>query len=145
MRYSVIIIAACSLALVFFTAQLTSAQKLNVRSELTSSDVKVDSLLSEQQIENLFVLGKTWGFLKYYHPDVAKGSYNFDFCLFRILPAVLKAENKFKRDELLFNWINTLGNENKYSTVANRSAIVIFIQNRTSAGYVTKIYFQKSL
>jgi len=139
MRYSVIIIAACSLALVFFTAQLTSAQKLNVRSELTSSDVKVDSLLSEQQIENLFVLGKTWGFLKYYHPDVAKGSYNFDSCLFRILPAVLKAENKFKRDELLFNWINTLGNENKYSTVANRSAIVIFIQNRTSAGYVTKI------
>jgi len=64
------------------------------------------------------VLGKTWGFLKYYHPDVSKGSYNFDSCLFRILPPVLKAKNKLIRDELLLDWINTLGDENKYSTAA---------------------------
>ncbi len=118
MRYKIVIVTACLLAPAFCTAQLTSAQKLNVRPELTSSGVKVDSLLSAQQIENLFVLGKTWGFLKYYHPDVAKGSYNFDSCLFRILPPVLKAENKLKRDELLLNWISTLGDENRYAAVA---------------------------
>ena len=115
MRTTVVIIAACLLAHVFCTAQLTAAQKLSVKPELTSSGIKVDSSLSKQQVENLFVLGKTWGFLKYYHPDVAKGSYNFDSCLFRILPPVLKAENKLKRDELLFNWISTLGDENKYA------------------------------
>ena len=119
MRYTIAIITACLLLVpAFCTAQLASAQKLNLRLELSSSGVKVDSLLSEQQIENLFVLGKTWGFLKYYHPDVAKGSYNFDSFLFRILPPVLKAENKLKRDELLFNWVNTLGDENKYAAVA---------------------------
>ena len=117
MRYTVII-TACLLAPAFCIAQLTSAQKLNTRPELTSSGVKVDSLFSDQQKENLFVLGKTWGFLKYYHPDVAKGSYNFDSCLFSILLPVLKAKNKLKRDELLFNWINTLGDENKHPAVA---------------------------
>jgi hypothetical protein len=30
---------------------------------------------------------------------------------------VLEAKNKIKRDEALFNWINTLGDENKYLTV----------------------------
>jgi hypothetical protein len=118
MRFSVIIITAHLLALAFCTAQLTSAQKLNARSELTSSGVKIDSVLSDQQKENLFVLGKTWGFLKYYHPEVAKGSYNFDSCLFSILLPVLKAENKLKRDELLYNWISTLGDENNYPAVA---------------------------
>ena len=118
MRYTLIIITACLLSPAFSTAQSSAAQKLNIHPEPVSSGVKVDSLLSKQQIENLFVLGKTWGFLKYYHPDIAKGSYNFDSCLFRILPAVLKAENKLKRDEVLLIWINTLGDENKYVTVA---------------------------
>src|SRR4030095_5592090 len=31
-----------------------------------------------------------------------------------VLPPVLKADNTKKRDELLFQWINTLGDENKY-------------------------------
>ena len=118
MRHAVVINTAFLLVSAFCIAQLTPGQKLNVRPQLTSSGVKVDSLLSKQQIENLFVLGKIWGFLKYYHPDVAKGSYNFDSCLFSILSPVLKAENKLKRDVLLFNWINTLGDENKYSTAA---------------------------
>ncbi|HEV8285885.1 MAG TPA: S41 family peptidase [Chitinophagaceae bacterium] len=118
MRYTILIISACLLAPAFSIAQLTSAQKINLRPELISSGVKISSPLSDQQKENLFVLGKTWGFLKYYHPDVAKGSYNFDSCLFSILPPVLKAENKLKRDEVLFNWFNTLGDENKYSAVA---------------------------
>lgn len=113
---SIFIITAC-LVPVFCAAQLSSAQKMNTRPELSSSGVKIDSLLSGQQIENLFVLGKTWGFLKYYHPDVAHGTYNFDSCLFSILPPVLRAENKLKRDEILFNWINTLGDENYYAEV----------------------------
>lgn len=117
MRFSVFIIAACLLAPSFITAQLNIAHKSNERPELKSSGVKVDSRLSRQQIENLYILGKTWGFLKYYHPDVARGSYNFDSCLFAILPPVLKAESSQKRNELLFNWITTLGNENMYPPV----------------------------
>ena len=98
---------------VFCIGQLMSST-LNLRTELTSTGVKVDNPLSGKQIEDLFLLGRTWGFLKYYHPVVAKGLYNFDSCLFNVLSPMLRAENRKKRDELLFHWINTLGDENKY-------------------------------
>src|SRR5215212_6852563 len=116
MRYT-IIITACLLASVHSSAQSTAVQKTSPRQELTYSGVIIKNILSPQQKENLFALGRTWGFLKYYHPDVAKGSYDFDSCLFSILPSVMYAENKLKRDELLFNWMITLGDENKYPEV----------------------------
>src|SRR6185436_13641751 len=109
MRNSIFFIAVFLALPVICTAQSNLARKFNARPELTSSGVKVDSNLSDRQKEDLFVIGKLWGFLKYHHPDVAKGSYSFDSCLFIILPPVLKAENKLKRDELLLNWINSLG------------------------------------
>jgi C-terminal processing protease CtpA/Prc len=84
------------------------------RKELTSSGVIIDSLLSNQQIENLYILGKLWGFLKYHHPEVAKGDYDFDSSLFSIIPAVMKAGSMAERDDIFLNWINTLGDENKY-------------------------------
>lgn len=60
-------------------------------------------------IENLKILGLVWGFLKYYHPNVAKGDYNWDHELFRILPQVLNAGNSSARDKILVQWINKLG------------------------------------
>jgi len=94
-------------------AWLSAREKLG-RQELTASGVMIDSVLSIQQEENLFVLGKIWGFLKYHHPGVAKGSYDFDSSLFSITPSVLKAANREERDETLIKWINTLGDEKKY-------------------------------
>ncbi len=57
-------------------------------------------------IENLDLLGKLWGFLKYNHPAIGKGSYNWDYELFRILPDYLKATNNKQRDKILLAWIN---------------------------------------
>lgn len=88
-----------------------------LRKELTASGIQVDNLLTIQQKENLFALGKVWGFLKYHHPEVAKGNYNFDSCLFNIIPSVIKATNSKERDTLLVQWINKLGDENKYPAV----------------------------
>lgn len=65
--------------------------------------------VNENQIENLRVLGLIWGFLKYYHPNIAKGEYNWDYELFRILPKVLSAENAKNRDEVLTKWIDGFG------------------------------------
>ncbi|MEO2062913.1 MAG: S41 family peptidase [Christiangramia sp.] len=42
--------------------------------------------LSAIQEKNLYKLAKVWGFLKYYHPEIAKGHFNWDYELFRILP-----------------------------------------------------------
>lgn len=65
--------------------------------------------LSKIQIGHIKAMGLIWGFLKYYHPSVAKGNYNWDYELFRILPSILAAENNLKRDELITAWINGLG------------------------------------
>lgn len=80
---------------------------------------KLSSIPTEKnQIDKLKTLGLVWGFLKYYHPNVAKGDFNWDYELFRILPVILKTENTKDRDEVLINWINRLGkfSEGKEST-----------------------------
>jgi C-terminal processing protease CtpA/Prc len=65
--------------------------------------------VDKNQIENLKTLGLIWGFLKYYHPNIAKGEYNWDYELFRILPKVQNSGNKIKRDEILVQWIKNFG------------------------------------
>ena len=62
--------------------------------------------LTPQMVDNLEVLGKVWGFLKYYHPQVTQGKYNWDYELFRVLPQIAKAKDKNHRNKLLSKWIN---------------------------------------
>ena len=61
------------------------------------------------QIQNLKTLGLVWGFLKYYHPEITKGNYNWDFELFRITPKILAATTSTERDIVLLDWIKKLG------------------------------------
>jgi C-terminal processing protease CtpA/Prc len=61
------------------------------------------------QIENLKYLGLIWGFIKYYHPTIAKGEYNLDYELFRILPKVLNSNDSKNRDRILMKWIDGFG------------------------------------
>ncbi len=65
--------------------------------------------LEKRQVEDLAVLGKVWGFLKYHHPAIARGDHNWDYELFRILPKILAAKNKNHRNEILFAWVESLG------------------------------------
>lgn len=65
--------------------------------------------LNEQKNDNLELLGRIWGFLKYHHPAIAKGNYNWDYELFRLLHSYLKTNNNMQRDSFLLDWINALG------------------------------------
>lgn len=65
--------------------------------------------MNEQKIDDLELLGRIWGFLKYYHPEISKGTYNWDYELFRILPNYLEANNHQHRDKILIKWINKYG------------------------------------
>ena len=67
------------------------------------------SNLSSENIDNLELLGRVWGFLKYYHPEIAKGNYNWDYELFRFLPKYTNIQSKSERDSLIICWINSLG------------------------------------
>ena len=74
---------------------------------IAGSGVAITDLTS-QQVWNLALLGKVWGFLKYHHPALTQGERHWDFELFRALPGVLAAgDNKQATGELL-TWIDKL-------------------------------------
>lgn len=65
--------------------------------------------LNAQQIQNLNMLGQVWGFIKYYHPAVADTLFNMDAELFRVMPAVLKANNNTELSGALEQWVDKFG------------------------------------
>ena len=65
--------------------------------------------LNDQIFENLEILGRIWGFLKYYHPTIASGKYNWDYELFKFIPQYLLARSIKDRDTALLNWIKSYG------------------------------------
>lgn len=65
--------------------------------------------LTNELTNNLELLGNVWGFLKYHHPAVAEGNYNWDFELFRMLPGYLRVKNNQERDKVLIAWIDKYG------------------------------------
>lgn len=65
---------------------------------------KSDSL----SLENLEVLCKVWGYVKYHHPAFASDKYNIDYELFELLPKVAVAD-KEQRNEILLAWVNSFG------------------------------------
>lgn len=72
------------------------------------SGIKI-AAANKKLVEDLTVLGKVWGLLKYYHPAVARGDVNADYELFRILPSILSSKNRQERNERILSAINNLG------------------------------------
>ena len=71
-------------------------------------------------------MGRIWGFMKYHHPEIAKGNFNWDYELFRFLPKYLKVQDKVKRDNLILNCINSYGQikKCKYCKATNKDAFI---------------------
>jgi hypothetical protein len=67
------------------------------------------SSLTPTQIDNLAVLGRAWGFLKYHHPAVTSGGHHWDYDLFRILPGVLAARDRDAARAVMAEWVRGLG------------------------------------
>ena len=72
------------------------------------SGIELTSLTVEQ-VENVAVLGMVWGFLKYHHPAVAAGGFQWDGELFRALPDVLAASDLRSCQAVLCRWVDRLG------------------------------------
>ncbi len=71
--------------------------------------------LTDTSINNLYILGKVWGFLKYYHPKISEGEYNWDYELFRITPKILNVNSGDERNRVLLEWVNSLGPVTEFS------------------------------
>jgi C-terminal processing protease CtpA/Prc len=64
--------------------------------------------LKKEQEKPLVVLGQLWGFLKYHHPSVAAGGYDWDEELIKRIPAVMNAKNEAEWKKILNEWVNGL-------------------------------------
>ena len=110
--------------------------------------------LTKQKIEDLELLGRIWGFMKYHHPAVATGDYNWDYELFRLLPTYLEANDNKQRDDILIKWINQYGRIPKCRTCqpTSDSAYIkpdlLWIENeginKKLKDLINKIYLNRS-
>jgi C-terminal processing protease CtpA/Prc len=72
------------------------------------SGIAIDHL-TPQQIQNLALAGRVWGFLKYHHPKVTSGQLHWDYELLRVLPAILAASDRATAEAALLRWVDGLG------------------------------------
>ena len=79
--------------------------------EATETDVseyRAAPELTAQSAENLFLLGKVWGYLKYHHPRVTAGCFDWDKELLEVVEDVAAAENRDAASNVLAGWMRGL-------------------------------------
>jgi C-terminal processing protease CtpA/Prc len=89
----------------FKTVQLAKAE-LDTAFRTGSGITQIE--LNAQKITNLTLAGQFWAFLKYHHPAIAKGDYNWDAELFRFLPSVISAKNNQELSTSLEQYLDKL-------------------------------------
>jgi C-terminal processing protease CtpA/Prc len=97
----------------------------DINTYVEAVEFKNEDIESEKSINHLYVLGKVWGFLKYYHPSVAAGKFDWDAELFKILPKVLESKSSIERDKVLTDWIEKLGSFKEKKNQKSEKDIII--------------------
>lgn len=109
------------------------------------TQVGTDPELNTNEIKNISSLCKIWGFLKYYHPNVAKGSYNWDEQLLAVLPKVRKARDKDELSEIYLGWIESLGTIKVCNSCSNNGKKEYFDKNINLSWLENQDLFSDSL
>ena len=81
------------------------------------------------EVDRLKATCRIWGFLKYYHPNVAKGNYDWDKQLFDVLPKVKTATNSEELSQIFIEWIDNLGVVKSCKNCERSSGIRYFNKN----------------
>ncbi|AZA90639.1 C-terminal processing peptidase [Chryseobacterium nakagawai] len=84
-------------------------------------------VLSENQ--KLESLCRVWGFLKYYHPHVAKGNLNWDQQLFKKINELEGINNKEALNDVYSRWIESLGKVNECTECLQETDKTYFLKN----------------
>lgn len=100
---------------------------------------------SPTETEKLAATCKIWGFLKYYHPNVANGNFNWDEQLFKILPKIEEAKTDAEFSNVLEKWINSLGKVKAYKAEIPSKKIDYFDKNFDLSWTQNTKLFSKSL
>lgn len=109
------------LALIFLLTCANADE--NIRSENEYREGSVAPTISAQTSENLYLLGKVWGYLKYHHPRATSGCLDWDAQLLEIVDVVVAAENKDDTSGRLGRWIRDLNDPSTACGVETPEAV----------------------
>ena len=74
----------------------------------TNESEQAKKILTKEETKPLIALCQLWGFLKYHHPEVASGGYDWDMELIKLISPVRESKNETEWKKLLDNWVNSL-------------------------------------
>ncbi|OUL64161.1 S41 family peptidase [Flavobacterium sp. AJR] len=95
------------------------------------------------ETEKLVGTCKVWGFLKYYHPKVANGDFNWDNQLLEVLPKIQQAETKKEFSLVLENWIDSLGEVKEIAPITPPKDVEYFDKNFDLSWFNNKLFSKK--
>lgn len=95
------------------------------------------------ETEKLVGTCKVWGFLKYYHPKVANGDFNWDNQLLEVLPKIQQAETKKEFSLVLENWIDNLGAIKEIAPITPPKEVEYFDKNFDLSWFNNKLFSKK--
>lgn len=129
-KYILILLTFCT---IFAFAQTTSKTEF-----ANGSKISVE-LLNNIGNKKLQQLGMIWGFMKYYHPNIASGKYNWDDELFKMIPELSNTSAE-QHDKLITNWIKSFGDfkTQHYTTPEN-------LKMKADLDWITSSGFSKEL
>ena len=81
------------------------------------------------ETQKLAATCKIWGFLKYYHPKVANGNFDWNKQLFEVLSKIEQAQTKEEFSFIIENWIDTSGEVKKIEPIIQPKEIEYFDKN----------------
>lgn len=114
-------VALTALLLYYFSGnKAESDHEFDSGSKISSVDI------GEERLEDLVILAKVWGFLKYYHPSVRNGDFNMDYELFRVIPKIQVTHSKAERNKVLVDFIDRFGPVSKRILVKSQNNKVRF-------------------
>lgn len=73
------------------------------------------------EIDKLVTIGKVWGFLKYYHPNITEKKIDWDSVLIESIPKILASEKKEEFRKILDDLLNVAGPVKKCTVCPNLS------------------------
>ncbi|MET3025210.1 S41 family peptidase [Flavobacterium sp. UW10123] len=97
------------------------------------------------ETQKLAATCKVWGFLKYYHPNVASGNFDWDEQLFKILPKIEGAKTDAEFSKVIEKWINSLGKVKAYEAEISSEKVDYFDKNLDLSWIQDTLLFSKSL
>jgi C-terminal processing protease CtpA/Prc len=97
------------------------------------------------ETEKLAATCKVWGFLKYYHPKVANGDFNWDNQLLEVLPKIEQAKTKKEFSSVLENWIDSLGEVKDIAPIIAPKDVAYFDKNFDLSWIDSNKLFSKKL